>query len=136
MAQGSNTRICDLCGGRFGYGGCWATCPSRQGWRRQDVADMLMQGNVLHGLAPTSRLVAEAIFKIDRREESLQYLETELDDKIQELAHEFWTAQRDLDEVRRVQQVMRDLQQQGSPSPRVGQHSGQPESEPSEHGGS
>ena len=85
---------------------------------------MLMQGNVLHGLAPTSRLVAEAIFKIDRREESLQYWSTELDDKLQELAREFWTAQRDLDEVRRVQQVMRDLQQQGSPSPRERQHSG------------
>jgi hypothetical protein len=85
---------------------------------------MLMQGNVLPGLAPTSRLVAEAVFKMDRRVESLQYSANELLDKFQELSDEFWKAQKDLDEVRRAQQVLRDHQQQGSPSPRERQHSG------------
>ena len=91
---------------------------------------------MLHGLAPTSRLVAEAIFKMDRREEALQHRAAELDERVSALADELMAAQRDLNEARRIQQVLRDLHQQGSPSPLVVQQSGQPESEPSVHGGS
>ena len=136
MAQRANPRICDLCGGQYMHFGCVATCPRHRGLRRRDVRRMLDQGQVVDGLAPTSRLIVEATYRLAEREEALQHRAAELDERLSALAAALEGAHTDLDEARRVQQVLRDFHQQGSPSPRVGQHSGQPESEPSEHGGS
>ena len=136
MAQHAHPRICDLCGGVYGDEGCTTSCPRRRGMRRRDVRRILDLGHVVHGLVPTSQLLVEANYRLAIREEALRHRVAELDERMREAADTLRWAQADLDEARRIQLVLLGFQQRGSPSPQMGQPSGQPESEPSVHGGS
>ena len=79
----ANPRMRDICLGVLYQ--CVAPCPRVRGLGRGDVARLLREGNLPHGVAPASRLVWEATYRAERRAEQMDQTIAGLEERIREL---------------------------------------------------
>ena len=86
VAAMSEHRTCDIClnpwAGRGQPSRCTAECPSRRGMRRRDVRNQLIAGDLIPGVHPRSRMVAEAHAHLMRRSSSYQAEMEDLDRRL------------------------------------------------------
>ena len=112
----SNANTCDLCGGIY-PDGCRATCPRHDGFQRRDVQRLLERGNIVTGLTPTTRLVGEAINKLERRQAALIQTLHELQERTKRIRVDLTIAEDNLARVGARIDTLRQFEQAGSPSP-------------------
>ena len=125
----ANPRMRDICLGVLYQ--CVAPCPRVRGLGRGDVARLLREGNLPHGVAPASRLVWEAKYRAERRAEQMDQTIAGLEERIRELQAQLAAAHAMRRNANRVVGTLRGFASGGggapTPAPRQSQ---QPESEP------
>ena len=95
---------CDAC--QRPYPECDAPCPRRLGWRRTDIAEALVRGEVVPGLSPDSPLVGETRARFG-------VLASDLEQQVAEARRALQVRLEMLDEIRRRDARLADFQRTG-----------------------